>query len=438
MNRRIITAFAMSCLVGLYCTGAFAQVDPDLVQAAAANQAARAAVQAGSAANVVPGYTTSPPETAYSGVANLKPAAQARLANCALAVGDPLCDAQTGAVASANTPKPAISPLDPSVAGAKAIVQNPFATFNGLAAYYSGCSSSGACGGTVFCLGVKCFDTTSTKDPDFAQAMTYLESAREAGIYLDPVQMRVFSGEQNNCRDRLLKNCCYTDGAGAGFSNQSIAGVGSRLVFDVLMNAGNRKFFYDGMKSLLTNAGFSGTFTSFGVTVAVNGAALPAGSVTLMSTQSMAIAFNPWSLGITAVMYIATSMMSCNDTEGKLAMKEGAKLCLSMGTWCSKCITILGKCISCIEHTTSKCCFNSLLARLINEQGRAQIGKGWGGVQNPDCTGFTVAELQSLDFAKMDLSLFYASIVPEMPNVGAIQNANAGKVGACYFGGGKC
>ena len=131
-------------------------------------------------------------------------------------------------------------------------------------------------------------------------------------------------------------------------------------------------------------------------------------------------------------------MMSCNEDEGKLAMKEGARLCHTIGTWCSSCIRILGSCVSCIEHTTSKCCFNSMLARIVNEQGRAQIGKGWGGAESPDCSGFTVAQLQSLDFAAMDLSEFYASLVPMVPDVAALQTNSAGRVPTCYYGQGRC
>ena len=66
------------------------------------------------------------------------------------------------------------------------------------------------------------------------------------------------------------------DGAGAGMTNQSIFGGGSRLVFDVLMNSQNQQFIYQGISALLMGGGFSGTFTTYGVTVAVNGAALPA------------------------------------------------------------------------------------------------------------------------------------------------------------------
>lgn len=299
------------------------------------------------------------------------------------------------------------------------------------------------CPSDVFCMGANCFNISQTKDADFAQAMTYMEAAREAGVYLDTDKLQVFKGEDNRCRNRLLKNCCYSNGAGAGLTNNVLFGAGSRLVYDMLMDSGNRKFLYQGMSALLRDVGFSGTFSTYGVTVAVNGTALPAGSTVLYASSAeagtgMVIAFDPWSLAITAVIYVALSMSSCNEGEGKLAMKEGAGLCRSIGTYCSSCIRVLGKCVSCIERTTSKCCFNSKLARIINEQGRAQIKKGWGSSEGPDCSGFTVAQLQTLNFAAMDLSEFYASIVPKDPNLSAIQNQNQNRIPTCYYGQGKC
>ncbi len=152
----------------------------------------------------------------------------------------------------------------------------------------------------------------------------------------------------------------------------------------------------------------------------------------------MVVAFDPWSLAIAVVIYIVMSLTSCSEGEGKLAMKEGAGLCHATGSYCSSCLRILGACVSCLEHTTGKCCFNSKLARIINEQGRRQFGKGWGGAQTPDCSGFTLFQLQSMDFAAMDLSEFYASIVPSLPNLGALQNSNAVRAANCYYGQGKC
>jgi conjugal transfer mating pair stabilization protein TraN len=60
----------------------------------------------------------------------------------------------------------------------------------------------------------------------------------------------------------------------------------------------------------------------------------------------MVIAFDPWSLAIAVVIYVVMSMMSCNENEGKLAMKEGAGLCHSIGGYCSSCIRVFGYCVS--------------------------------------------------------------------------------------------
>ena len=295
------------------------------------------------------------------------------------------------------------------------------------------------CTGNKFCLGSSCFDISQTGDPDFARSMSYLEAGREAGAYLDPDKMAVFAGEQNQCGDRLLKNCCYSDSAGKGMSNQSaFGGVGSKLVFDVLMKSSNRAFVTQGLQALVLGGGFSGTYTTYGVTLAVNGAALPAGSTVLFSSSAVAgqgfvVAFDPWSLAIAVVIYIVLSMMACSEEEGKLAMKEGAALCHEVGSFCSS--RFLG---SCTEEKHTKCCFNSVLARILNEQGRLQVGKGWGSARTADCSGFTIAQLQSLDFAAMDLSEFYASIVPVAPNVNLVQGRNAAAAPGCYYGKGKC
>lgn len=295
------------------------------------------------------------------------------------------------------------------------------------------------CPANVFCFAGECFNTAYANDADFARSMSYLEAAREAGVYLDPDTLRVFTGEAAKCRERLLKDCCYSDSAGAQMSNQSVSGTGSRLVFDILMNSENRAFLYNAMTSLVTGAGFSGSFTTYGVTVAVNGAAVPAGSTVLYSGQSMVIAVDPWTLVIAVIIYVVMEMSSCNDDEGKLAMQEGAKLCHTVGSYCSSCINLFGSCVSCTERKTGKCCFNSMLARLINEQGREQVGKGWGSGKAPDCSGFTISQLQTLDFSRMDLTEFYSSIVPTLPNAAAIINAHREHTPAnCYYGEGKC
>ena len=67
-----------------------------------------------------------------------------------------------------------------------------------------------------------------------------------------------------------------------------------------------------------------------------------------------------------------------------------------------------------------------------------QVGKGWGSGENPDCSGFSIAQLQSLDFAARDPSELSPPTVPTLPSVGTIQGSNASRLTTCYYGQGKC
>ena len=49
-------------------------------------------------------------------------------------------------------------------------------------------------------------------------------------------------------------------------------------------------------------------------------------------------------------------------------------------------------------------CFSSPLARIVQEQGRAQLGRSFGSARHPECRGFTMEELGMLDWDSMDLS----------------------------------
>lgn len=435
--RQILIVVTIICLLTTQTTALAQSHGEGLTAGQAANATTQRLLNEGSAREVVPGYTTTPPQTQYYGQSNLAEPARAQLAACALQPNDPLCQAQQGVVASAQLPGDPLDVSDPAVDAAQGIAAQPGQVLS-LDDYYAGCAQGLPCPGNVVCLGGNCFDTQAPADPDFAQSMTLLEAAREAGVYIDPRTVQVFQGEANRCRDRLLKNCCSSDSGGAGMSNQSVFNAGSRLVFDVLMKADNRQFVMQGLKALLMGSGFSGSFTAYGVTLAVNGAAVPVGSTVLFSGSNFVVAFNPWALAIMVVIYIVLSMMSCKQDEGMLAMKEGARLCTSTGRWCSKCITVFGKCVSCIERSTGKCCFNSRLALAINLQGRAQLGKGWGSGKRPDCSGFTVDQVQRLDFAAMDLRELYRDLVPNQPNLEALRQQSAGRLADCYYGQGRC
>ncbi len=88
----------------------------------------------------------------------------------------------------------------------------------------------------------------------------------------------------------------------------------------------------------------------------------------------------------------------CGEKEKLLQKKRQARLCHYVGTYCAK--KVLGQCV---KKKSSFCCFGSKLLKAFQEQGRKQINLGWGKPKHPMCRGFTIEEIQRIDFSKLDL-----------------------------------
>ncbi len=91
----------------------------------------------------------------------------------------------------------------------------------------------------------------------------------------------------------------------------------------------------------------------------------------------------------------------CDADEISLMEKQSKKLCHYVGSYCSEEVPLLNKCL---KTKKAYCCFNSKISRVIMEQGRAQLGTGWGAPESPNCEGFTPDEMSQLHFEQMDLS----------------------------------
>jgi conjugal transfer mating pair stabilization protein TraN len=294
------------------------------------------------------------------------------------------------------------------------------------------------CGTQTFCMGGTCWDASHPPDPDFARSVAYLEAGREAGKYLDASQLQVFKGFHNTCTKKLfgLVNCCNRGGTNAlaMFTDLSLAINAASRVGKAAFSSYTYDALFASDAPNVVIAGFEGLFgTGFDSGLA----GILAGDLSVADFV-MSLMPSYWTLAMLAIQY--SGILSCPDQDKVTAMKRDARLCVAFGDYCSRCITVFGRCVACLERTQSFCCFNSHLARIINEQGRGQIGKGWGSntAQNPDCSGFTVAQLQMLDFARLDLSEFYAEISPTLPSAATyVGNANS-KISGCYFGNGKC
>ncbi len=88
---------------------------------------------------------------------------------------------------------------------------------------------------------------------------------------------------------------------------------------------------------------------------------------------------------------------NCSASEIELAEERHAGNTHYLGRYCSR-RTLFGVCI---RRSRAWCVFGSKLGRILQQQGRAQLGIGWG-----SCRGFTVAEIESIDFARLDLGEF--------------------------------
>ena len=96
----------------------------------------------------------------------------------------------------------------------------------------------------------------------------------------------------------------------------------------------------------------------------------------------------------------------CDAQEKELGDWRAKRRCVEVGTYCTQKLPIIG----CIQKKTTFCCFGTKLSRLIQEQGRAQLGIGWGDVKDPNCRGLTADELSRIDMSKMNLSELYEDV----------------------------
>ena len=94
---------------------------------------------------------------------------------------------------------------------------------------------------------------------------------------------------------------------------------------------------------------------------------------------------------------LLVGMANCSASEIELAKERKAGNTHYLGRYCSK-RTLFG---ICIRRSRAWCVFGSKLGRILQQQGRSQLGIGWS-----SCRGLTVAEIEGIDFARLDLSEF--------------------------------
>ena len=106
----------------------------------------------------------------------------------------------------------------------------------------------------------------------------------------------------------------------------------------------------------------------------------------------------------------------CTKDEIDLVDKRQKNLCVYVGKQNKQTMGIT----TVVKH--HYCCFGSLLNKVIQVEGRKQLGINFGSGGRTDCRGLTLAEIMQLDFDKMDFSEFFTDILKKMkiPKIGDI------------------
>lgn len=113
-------------------------------------------------------------------------------------------------------------------------------------------------------------------------------------------------------------------------------------------------------------------------------------------------------------------LTDCSAEEKGLLQAKQDGLTIGLGEYCAE--KVLGVCI---RKKKSYCQFDSKMARIIQEQGKVQLGIGFGTKKDPICTGITTEQMQKLDFSIIDFSDFYEDMESNMnlPDMDLIQDS---------------
>jgi hypothetical protein len=104
-------------------------------------------------------------------------------------------------------------------------------------------------------------------------------------------------------------------------------------------------------------------------------------------------------------------LTSCDQDSKEVGKLRDQGKCVRIGTFCAEKINV-GLAKFCLREKTVFCCYGSKFAKLLQEQGKQQLGRDFGTPQCPACEGFSPEDLSRIDFSKLDLS----EIVEEVMN----------------------
>ena len=329
-----------------------------------------------------------------------------------------------------------------------------------------------ACDGPIRCMGDECVTASAEASADFVLAATQLEAAQYGAMDFDclgsdPSTCTIFSGQAYECKTALggvlEQDCCsQPDGVDLGDylkltkstwdlakrldQAEKLGSVGSNVIgaWDGLRSGASATFAkvtepitsawgsmtqnwggaggieniqglgIDQLKSQTTHQIGRFVHNTFGETVGdMFFEQTLGGQYTIGGALGTALSFVMLAYTIYVVVKLLIQIIwECEEAELELGVKRQLRSCNFIGTYCAT-----SSFFGCIEERRSFCCYNSPLSRIVTEQAMPQLGQTFGTPDAPDCTGLSVADLQNLDWSRIDLSewtgmLFDADLVP--------------------------
>lgn len=285
------------------------------------------------------------------------------------------------------------------------------------------CESVWGTGQCSCTAGINCYQRENSND---ATANTQCEG-----------EVFIFPGKKEECReagiDTMGANCCdykSQDSQSCSFQNTAkqmgwddaaimlVQTVGGAIVKDYaikqlagyaatqLITTGTAPFWATGPASIF------GSAVNDGLLFAAQQAGGAAGIEAATNIYISAISTSLMWIGIAYTIYqmynMIQAMQKCKPGEEITMCKVSKKSCVFTGHVCTT--RIFG---ICLQQKETHCCFDSVLARIIQEQGRAQLGLPWGrGI----CRGFTMAEFAQIDFSRVDFTEYVDEITRQMLN----------------------
>lgn len=327
-------------------------------------------------------------------------------------------------------------------------------------------TSTYTCPGGVGCMGSACIDTTVNSNHDFAHAVAALQAADYMSMdmtcptgqenNIDPNTCTVFAGEASECKIAVggQVDCCETQGAGVSLAQFITLVSKTRKIAGMVTGQGGVLHgAWTKITKPITDAW--GSITSyFGTSLDANAAATPAHMVGTAELEQLAMkktanflvqtfgestanlffttsgqasvgavasgqaqgslalggaVGTALSVAMTAyTVYVMTMLLinviwKCEKSEFELGAKRKLKSAHYVGSYCKT--KTLGVCI---EKRKSYCTFNSPLSRILQEQIRAQLGISWGSDKHPNCRALSVAEINEVDWDKINLDEWLA------------------------------